>query len=222
MDILRFMIIKQLKAKPFQSETLDKLAEKMQASKILKNGELERYYKAPSLQRRSTVYNDRVFFDTEYYNMLSSIEITAVAAHEFSHIKNNHYFRRFARVMCPPLIIGLAIIGTLLANSELVNSTPFFHSLLGNLILITLFISPLSLLIVSVYINAKWLRQLETDCDLSAAKFVNGEAMISALNKLKKLESKEEKISDLPFAPKLYPTIEKRINDIRVAMNKTS
>ncbi len=38
-----------LRAKPFQSDSLDILAESMNATRILKRGKLQRYYRAPML-----------------------------------------------------------------------------------------------------------------------------------------------------------------------------
>jgi Zn-dependent protease with chaperone function len=76
----------------------------------------------------------------------------------------------------------------------------------------------LSAILAGLYVNAKWLRQQETECDLSSVKFLNGEAMISALIKLNNLRlTKMMRIERLLH--RLYPTLEQIINNIRTAVD---
>jgi Zn-dependent protease with chaperone function len=188
----------------------------MHVSKILKKGKLERYYKVPTLNRRCTVSCNRIFLDTNYFNMLLPEELLAVGAHEFNHINKNHNVRRFSRIIFPSSVYTIIIL-VILANVN-IKIIPLSHGLVGIIILFAIALSPLFVLIAFFYINAEWLRQQETECDLSAVKFVSGEAMISALLKLKKLDRNEKKLSDLPLAPKLYPSHKQRIADIRSAI----
>jgi Zn-dependent protease with chaperone function len=65
----------------------------------------------------------------------------------------------------------------------------------------------------SYYVNAKWFRKQETESDLSAVEFVNGAAMISALERLR-----PQKTSWLfKLMPHTHPTIEQRIHNIEAA-----
>ena len=68
----------------------------------------------------------------------------------------------------------------------------------------------------NLFVNSKWLCQQETACDLSAVRYVYGEAMVSALIKLNNIRPKKTTRLDR-FLPKLYPTLEERINAIRTA-----
>lgn len=71
-------------------------------------------------------------------------------------------------------------------------------------------------LVAGLYGNAKWLRSLETECDLSSVEFLNGESMIQALIKINNLRPRRMPRLER-WLPKVYPTTEQRINDIRVA-----
>jgi Zn-dependent protease with chaperone function len=65
-------------------------------------------------------------------------------------------------------------------------------------------ISFLGAMIAGSYANAKWLRQQETDCDLSVIKFLDGESMVSALIKFNELHPKR---FESRLVPKHYPTL---------------
>ena len=208
-----------LRSKPFQSEPLDRLAETMHTSKILNRSKCKRYYKARFLREGCCAYVDVIFFDTKYYDDLLPEELLAVGAHEFNHINNNHGIKRFMRIICPA-IATTAIIGLLVvANYASINSALFFNTLEGSLFFTFALMLSLSLpYFASFYINAKWFQQQETQCDLSAVKFANGEALISALVKLNTLRPNKRKCSDSRFSLRLYPTLEQRTNNIRTAI----
>lgn len=220
LGVLSGINIRLRKARPFQSEPLDRLAEVMQVSNILKKDKAHRYYKVDFLPQGCLSCIDTVFFDAKYYDMLLPEELLAVGAHEFNHIINRHDIKRFARTLCPPIAVA-TIIGLLVfANSESMNTIYPFSNLGVSLLMMVacaLFFS----LVIPFYANAKWHRQQETHCDLSAVKFANGEALISALIKLNKLRpEKPDRFSQ--FLPVTYPTLEQRIKDIRVAADRKS
>jgi len=221
LGILSSIIVQSLKAKPFQSEPLDRLADVMQTTGILKRGKLQRYYKVRSLQAGCLSYSDVVFFDAKYYDTLLPEELLAVGAHEFYHIIGRHGMKRFVRIFIPAAAIA-ALIGLLaFVNYELINSIPFFSS--SGKILSSLFFALLSflfLLSAFFYVNAKWNRQQESKSDINAVKFTNGEALISALVKLNKLRPKKVNRLESRLLPNTYPTLEQRINDIRAAMER--
>lgn len=217
MGIVNWLITGSLKDIPFQSESLDNLAEVMQVSRILKKGKLKRYYKVRFLQAGGLSYIDRIFFDSKYLDTLLPEELLAVGAHEFTHINERHGEKRFLRVFSPSLFIAAVSGFIAFSNFGLIKALPMFANLEETLFTfgtaaITFFLA----LMAFFYVNAKWNRCQETKCDLSAVKYVNGEAMVSALVKLNQIRSR--KITRLDrFLPKLYPTLEQRISDIRTA-----
>ena len=193
----------------------------MQATEILKRGKLQRYYKMRFLQAGGLSHPDAVFLDAKYYDMLSPAELLAVGAHEFNHIIEKHGVKRFTRIFGPTLAIA-AIAGLItFADYGAINSTGIF-SPYGS-VLTSLFVVALSLvliLIASFYFNANWNRQQETQSDLAAVKFANGEALISALVKLNKLHPLKMSRLETRILPKMYPSLEQRINDIRLATKR--
>ena len=108
MGVLSSITAWMLRAKPFQSDPLDELAESMNTTRLLKRGKLQRYYRAPMLANCCVSYSDAVFFDSEYFDNLSSKELLAVGAHEFNHIIEKHdtqktsdrFFLRFWLAFC--------------------------------------------------------------------------------------------------------------------------
>lgn len=207
-----------LRAKPFQSDPLDRLAETMHTTMILKRGKLQRYYSVPSLHGGCVSYSDAVFFDAKYYDDLSLEERLAVGAHEFNHIIKKHEMKKFKRQILPGLVVG-----TLLALLT------FYYDLFSSFITLSqsgrilfsiciLLVSCIIFMIASFYFNANWLRQLETQSDLSAVSYANGEALMSALNKLNQPRPKKLNHLASRLLPKTYPTLEERIIVIRQAM----
>lgn len=207
------------KAKPFQSESLDQLAEVMKVTKILRKSNLDRYYNARFLSSGGMGFSGRVFFDSNYLGNLLPDEVLAVGAHEFTHLNRRHGLKKFVRLILPAIIIGALVGGTAFSNFELIDSLPFLKSLgktwsglgLGAF-------SVLVAMTASTYINAKWLRKQETDCDLSSVAFLKGEHMVSALIKLNNIRPRR---IESRLIPKIYPTLEERIRDIRTAAEKT-
>jgi Zn-dependent protease with chaperone function len=203
----------------FQSNSLDELAEVMQVTKILKKSKLERYYKVRTTRGGFTILG-KIFFDAKYFETLLSNEVLAVGAHEFTHLNQRHGRKRFWRLLVPAISIG-GIIGVLVfLNFDLIDPIPFFNNFgKGESSLFATVFSSLFAFFASFYVNARWLRQQETECDLSSVKFLNGEAMVSALIKLSELRPKKMNRLDR-LLPKLYPTLEQRIEDIRTAERK--
>jgi hypothetical protein len=206
-----------LKSSPFQSESLDNLAEIMQVTKILKRSKLDRYYKARFLLQGGMAFSDRIFFDAKYLETLLPDEVLAVGAHEFTHLNQRHGIKKFLRLILPPIMIGVVVGLIVFFNFALIDHFPFImdwgkveDSLL--IALLSCFIAYLA----GLYVNAKWCRKQETYCDLSSVQFLNSEAMASALIKLNNLRPKKMTSLDR-LLPKLYPTLEQRINDIRTA-----
>ena len=216
MGITNSFLSRLLKASPFPSESLDNLAEKMHVSRILKKPKLDRYYKA-RLRVGGIAFLDRIFFDATYFDTLLPDEVLAVAAHELTHLKKRHGTKKFFRLTVPSAVIGVLMGFFVFSNFTSVDPIPLVGSL-GKIVssLLAVLIFGFFGLVAALFVNAKWLRSQETECDLSSVKYLDGEPMITAMIKLNNL--RPQRITRVErFLPKLYPTIEQRINDIRSA-----
>jgi Zn-dependent protease with chaperone function len=212
---------KLLKAKSFQSDSLDNLAEAMQVTKILKVSKLERYFNVGFLAVGGMAFLDRIFFDSRFLQVLLPDELPAVAAHEFTHLKKRHGTKKFFRLTAPAAIVGVLMGLLVFFNFYLLAPIPIVGDL-GNVVtgLLAVLFFGFFALVAGLYINAKWLRKLETECDLSSVKYLNGEPMIQALIKLNNLRPRRMPRLER-LLPKVYPTIEQRISDIhKAAENK--
>ena len=192
-----------LRAQPFEMQALDTLAESMKATSILKKNRFHRYYKSSILPLPCLAYSDALVFNSNYYQMLSPEEVLAIGAHEFNHIAKRHIAKRLPRTVLPAAVLAV-VIGYLSFSSA---SFLFITS--------AMVLSFFFFLFGSYYVNAKWFRKQESESDLSAAEFVNGTAMISALSMLR-----QPKTSWLyRLMPHTHPTVEQRIHDIQAAVS---
>ncbi|HUK85302.1 MAG TPA: M48 family metalloprotease [Candidatus Acidoferrum sp.] len=203
MGLISSIMVRLLRAHPFEMQSLDTLAESMKATSILKEDRFHRYYKSSILPIPCLAYSDALVFNSNYYQMLSPDEVLAVGAHEFNHIAKKHIAKRLPRTVLPAAVLAVVMgylffiksYSFLFIESAVVLS--FFFFLFG-----------------SYYVNAKWFRKQETESDLSAVEFVNGAATISALSRLG-----PQKISWLSkLMPHTHPTMEQRIQNIQTAM----
>jgi len=201
-------------AKPFTSESLDKLAQTMGANTVLKRYKNTRYYLTKgNRQGCMALFNGTFVFDKKWYQMLTPEEVLAVGAHEFNHILKKHSREVFLRVIIPAFVVSVIAV---LLFPPLSHVFPFFKT--SGFGLLTQFV-PVSLLLftffVSWYLYSPRQRRQETDCDLSAVRFGYGEAMISALTKLRKRYPKSKWSIRLI---RTHPPFEQRVKDIRQAM----
>jgi Zn-dependent protease with chaperone function len=189
----------------------------MQVTKILRVDKLDRYFNVGFLAVGGMAFLDRIFFDSRFLQVLLPDELLAVAAHEFTHLKKRHGTKKFFRLTVPAAIVGILMGLLIFFNFSIVTTIPIIGSL-GNVIsgLLAAIFFGFFALVAGLYINAKWLRSQETECDLSSVKFLNGEPMIQALIKLNNLRPRRMPRLER-WLPKVYPTIEQRINDIHTA-----
>ena len=204
MGLISSIMVRLLRAQPFEMPSLDTLAESMKATSILKKDRLHRYYKSSILPIPCLAYSDALFFNSNYYQTLSTDEVLAIGAHEFNHIAKRHVAKRLPRTVLPAGVLAV-VIGYLF----FINSASFLFIASGVVLFFLFF------LFGSYYVNAKWFRKQETESDLSAVEFVNGAAMISALSRLRL--QKTTWLSKL--IPHTHPTVEQRIHSIQAAMN---
>jgi Zn-dependent protease with chaperone function len=189
----------------------------MLITKFSKIDKLDRYYSVRFLSAGWMAFLDRVFFDSKYLEILLPEELQAVAAHEFTHLKNRHGIKKFFRLTVPMLGIG-ALVGLFaFFNFTSIGILPLISNLgkVASSLLVALFFGFLGLF-AALHVNAKWLRSRETECDLSTIKFLNGTPMILALIKLNNIRQKRLMRIE-KFLPRIYPTIEQRIEDLRIA-----
>ncbi len=160
---------------------------------------------------------DRVFFDSTCLRVLLPDELLAVGAHEFTHLKKRHGTKKFFRLTLPASIVGVLIGLFVFFNFSLIAPIPIIGSL-GKVVsgLLAAVFFGFFALVAGLYVNAKWLRSLETECDLSSIEFLNAESMIQALIKINNLRPRRMPRLER-WLPKVYPTIEQRINDIQTA-----
>jgi len=215
--IISQLLSRLLKARAFPSESLDNLADAMQVNKILRAEKLERYFNVGFLSVGGMAFLDRIFFDSRFLQVLLTDELLAVAAHEFTHIKKRHGTKKFFRLTAPAAIIGALMGLFVFFNFSLIAPIPIVGSL-GKVVsgLLAAIFFGFFALVAGLYVNAKWLRSLETECDLSSVEFLNGEPMIPALIKLNNLRSRTMPRLER-LLPKVYPTIEQRIKEIQTA-----
>ncbi len=204
MGLISSIMVRLLSAQPFEMQELDKLADSMKATSILRKDRFHRYYKSSILPIPCLAYSDALVFNSNYYKMLSPDEVLAIGAHEFNHIAKKHVAKRLPRTVLPAAVLAV-VIGYLF----FITSASFMF------IASAVVLSFLFFLFCSYYVNAKWFRKQETESDLSAVEFVNGAAMISALARLG--PQKTSWLSKL--IPHTHPTIEQRIHNIQAAMN---
>ena len=203
MGLISSIMVRLLRAQPFEMEALDTIAVSMKATSILKKDRLHRYYKSSFLPIPCLAYSDALVFNSNYYQMLSPDEVLAIGAHEFNHISKRHIAKRLPRTVLPA-----AVLAVLIGYLSFINSTSFLF------IASAVVLSFIFFLFVSYYVNAKWFRKQETESDLSAAEFVGAAAVISALGRLH-----PQKTSWLfKLLPHTHPTIEQRINKVQAAV----
>jgi Zn-dependent protease with chaperone function len=212
LGLINYLITGSLSEEPFESEPLDILAKQMKVQRILNRGKLERYYRPAFLRTGGAAYLDRIFFDSTYLDLLTPEEFLAVGAHELTHIKERHGEKRFLRVFIPSIVVACIVAILAFYNYEVIRSIIIFRTAtpMFSVFAMSIF-SFLLASFASFFLNAKWNRAQEIKCDLSAS---NGEAMISALNKLYSIRKQSK---HLRWLPALYPSQAERIAAIRQA-----
>ena len=210
MGIASSLSVRLLRSQPFESVALDRLAENMHATSILKKEKLKRYFKSRILPVGCLAYSDALVFNSNFYDGLLPEEVLAVGAHEFNHMRKGHVARRLPRTVLPALILAV-VVGYLSWVNDLDR---------GLFTVLTVVLSFLFFEVTSIYVNAKWFRQQETECDLSALEFVDGEAVISVLAKLSPQKTSKLMNRLSKILPHTHPTIEQRIQDVQAARGR--
>jgi Zn-dependent protease with chaperone function len=206
------------RARRFDSSLLISLAKEMGFESG--GGAFDRYYMCKSLAAGALSFEDRVLFDQRFVESLSDEEFRAVGAHEFVHIRSNHSKKKLRRILLP--IVATTALICVVASVYIFEAIDSLGISFASKIEFTALLSviPTGLVfflssIVVAYLNAKWLRSLETECDNTAVKYADGEALISALHKLQKIYPPRESGLAYRLRPKSYPKLEARILHIK-------
>ena len=163
MGLISSILVRLLRAQPFEMQALDTLAEGMKATSILKKDRFHRYYKSSILPIPCLAYSDALVFNSNYYQMLSPDEVLAVGAHEFNHIAKKHIAKRLPRTVLPA-----AVLAVLIGYLFFINSASFLF------ITSAVVLSFLFFLFGSYYVNAKWFRKQETESILVPSSSLMG------------------------------------------------
>ncbi|MGA2664734.1 MAG: M48 family metalloprotease [Nitrososphaerales archaeon] len=164
-------------ARPFASQELDSLAERMGVSPSQSPNPSERYFVTGARSVTAASLGNKVLFGRRYYERLSGDERLAVAAHEFAHMMDHDDGR--SRVAS--LTLGLSLVLTFAALVA-------FHSLL--LAESAFCASFLAMIRILSSRELERGRLQELRCDSLAASLVGGGPMISSIRLAESMEAR--------------------------------
>lgn len=194
----------------FGSAQLDELAGRMGVLDRL--DKRNRYFFAKS-RYSAFSFPGGIAFGKAYWSNLADGQRMAIAAHEFSHIKNDDMRKRQARILLPGLVIvaAFALFWVYYLLPFMVNSIGL--AMLGLISLVVLLSA--SLLLVGIF-SAPWRRRTELRCDMEAARYVDGEDLISALELWEgEVSRKGRRKMRYRIQSGFYPPLTERVEVIR-------
>ena len=109
MGLISSIMVRPLRAQPFEMQALDTIGDSMKATSILKKDRFHRYYKSSIFPIPCLAYSDTLVFNSNYYQMLSPDEVLAIDAHEFNHIAKKHIAKRLPRTVLPAAVLTVVI-----------------------------------------------------------------------------------------------------------------
>jgi Peptidase family M48 len=199
-----------LGARSFESWETDLLADRMNVSHLLNKETKERYF----LTRRNVKamsFGNKILFGVRYYESLTEGQRLAVCAHEFGHILRGGGHLTKMRVVAPALTISLllAIVSKAIMSSPLLLECAFAFG----------FLTAFSVL---SRLNSKQFIAQELGCDMLAASFVDGKALISAIQTAESTRKGMGKRSFFPTRTTGHPMIQQRVDAIMAAMGRAT
>ena len=213
-DPLYLYLRLRLRLVPFPSALLDSVADRMGVSGRLR-GRGERYFLS-SRGVSGLCFAGRVVFGGAYWSRLGDAERSAVAAHEFVHIRSRDARRRLVRVVLP----GVAVTGAF-TWAWTYYPLPLPSGLVGYLLFVPVAVAPLVVLLcsyaASTLLNAPWLRRMELRCDVEAARdgVDDGEALVRALEVWEGMLGNARRSLRYRWLSRSYPTLAERTAAIR-------
>ncbi len=209
MDIGTVYVKLFLGAKSFESSEIDSLAERMKVSQFL-GKRTERYFLTRSNVKALSLGN-KLLFGVRYYESLAEGQRLAVSAHEFGHILRGDGNFTKMRVLAPALTISLllAVLSYAITSSPLLLECMFAFGFLA-------IFSALSRL------NSKDFIAQELGCDMLAASFVDGEALISAIQAAESMRKGKGKRRFFQLGTTSHPIIQQRVEAILSVIGRVS
>jgi Zn-dependent protease with chaperone function len=192
-----------LGAKSFRSSDMDSLADKMQVSCLMSRNANERYFLTKTDMAALSLGN-KVLFGARYYQTLTDKQRLAVTAHEFGHLLAKDGSHRRKRVVAPALVVSvmLASLSFVLTGSPLLLECILAIAFLG------------SLMIFSAAYSDYYRRQ-EMRSDHLAASYVDGEALVEAIQAADSLVATRMKKKKIRAIAGRHPATELRVEAIR-------
>jgi Zn-dependent protease with chaperone function len=209
---------------PFESADFDSLASQMEVLPRLSPNRLQRWYKARLGGALAVSRKDKVFFDFGAFEKLTEPQRLAVAAHELAHIREGDYSYTRSRIVVPTLVVAAVVfmISLWLVYSRtpryIVESDP------DGLVIVPLIPSALAFWLFGMFfrlLQGSWRRKAELRCDVLAATYCDGNALIEALRYQETLLTPKQKRSlRRRIASRLqpYPSQQEREEAIREVM----
>jgi Zn-dependent protease with chaperone function len=201
---------------PFDSAELDELAGRMGV--LGKLNRRQRYFFARS-RYSAFSFPGGVAYGKAYWNSLDAGERIAIGAHEFSHMRNDDVRKRQVRILLP----GLAIM-IILASVWIYYILPYMADsvLLAAVGLVSLVLALSGSLLLLGALNAPWRRRTELNCDIEAARYADGEDLISALELWEGgVSQKARRKMRYRVQSSFYPSLSQRVEAIRKASMTT-
>jgi Zn-dependent protease with chaperone function len=195
---------------PFDSSEFDVLAERMGALPFMEKDTHRRYFKT-NWNVLAASKGKTMLFGAHLYDMMTQDQRTAVAAHELAHIRERDISYTRRHLLLPPVLAWVAL------------SALFFPFFLQDLLDFTLLVI-LGALLAFYYAplllklaTARRYRAIELRCDEIAARYADGETLISALYMADQILNppKLRKSRRYRLLSRLYPKMEERAEAIR-------
>jgi len=189
----------------FASPEFDRLAERMGSLTYLDPDTRKRYYKIDRMKGAAS-YKRRVYFGARLFESLTEGERLALAAHEFSHLRNRDGRYRYWRITAPIELILLASVGLAFYQGSqavwlaLLLSFPLWGYALRAALMLS---------------HAKALKAQELRCDQEAVKYTKAQDLLEGLKKSRAFMTPRELRSwGFKIASRTYPSDEERYQAI--------
>jgi Zn-dependent protease with chaperone function len=168
-------------AKPFESSELDSLAEKMNVRSLMSKDAKARYFVTRSRRVAALSLGNKVLFGSRYYLSLTDTQRLAVVAHEFGHLLARDSEDRRRRVVAPSALLA--------ASAALSSLVVTRSALLIECVLAVTFLASVTLFSAAY---SEQYHEQEMRSDRVAASFVDGQALVEAIQAAESLLSREK------------------------------
>lgn len=163
------------RGKRFDSPPLDQLAERMGAISRL-NDSRGRYFLTEA-KISALNFGTAILLGSEFWSRLNEDQRLGIVAHEFVHVRSPELKRRVIRLLLPSLALAGAFFSWWVYSFRDYLLPGVLPGVLvfGGLFALIFFVIGL---FASTQLNAGWNRRNEIRCDVEAASYVDGEALI--------------------------------------------